>query len=40
MEIESKQNLLSSWERRLENVKGDRVKLIGKKLKEHEGNLL
>ena len=39
MEIESKQSLLNSWERRLEEVKEDRIKLIGKKLKEHEENL-
>ena len=35
MEIESKQNLMSSWQKKLEYVKGDKVKLIGKKIREH-----
>ena len=31
---------MSSWSRRLEEVKEDRVKLIGSKMKEHQENLV
>ena len=39
MEIEAKENIVSSWNRKLSEMKQSRRDLINKKLKEHEQNL-
>ena len=36
MEIEAKENIVSSWNRKLSEMKQSRRDLINKKLKEHE----
>ena len=39
MEIMAKENIVSSWNQRLWQMKKDRQALIEKKMKEHEENL-
>lgn len=39
MEIQSKENVVSSWNRKLVEMKEGRKKLLGKKVKEHQENI-